>query len=256
MIGSTNAGGGGGLNIRVVGGTTQPGAPREGTIWVKTEAAKPDYLLAESQPENPAEGLVWIKLGGDGVSLPVDKKGTLAITLASCAIYSGGSWANSDAWVYTDGQWVQFSRQVLTIYADGQLADGFAVPSHMILNTNNATLNLTIQHSSDCITSSYDGLGGLVFTPSVDISSYKILEMDVSWAVAGVSSIAIGVSADAKVYERSLANDMDAKFYTETSLSRNVVSVDISAVTGIKYIKIEAYNQFASAIKVYRAELK
>ena len=115
----TSGAGGGGLNIRVVGGTTQPTSPREGTIWVKTSAEKPDYILSATQPGSPASGLVWIKLGSDGVSLPVDKKGTLAITLAGCALYSGGSWANADAWVCTGGQWVQFSHYVLFLYKQG-----------------------------------------------------------------------------------------------------------------------------------------
>ena len=122
MIGSTNAGGGSGgsgLSLRVLGGTTQPTSPREGTIWVNTSAEKPDYIISESQPGSPASGLAWIKLGSDGVSLPVDKKGTLAITLAGCAVWSGSIWDNVDAWAYTGGKWVQFSYAILYLYRDG-----------------------------------------------------------------------------------------------------------------------------------------
>lgn len=124
MIGKTNAGGGSGLSLRVLGGTTQPANPREGTIWVNTSAEKPDYIISESQPDSPVSGLAWIKLGSDGVSLPVDKKGTLAITLAGCAVWSGSAWDNVDAWVYTGGKWVQFSSTNVYLYNKGDLCTG------------------------------------------------------------------------------------------------------------------------------------
>ena len=120
MIGRTNAGSGeGGLLINVVGGLSQPTNPREGTIWVKTSSEKPDYIISESQPGSPSSGLAWIKLGSDGVSLPVDKKGTLAINLSGCTVYSGTAWDNVDAWVYTGGQWVQFSPQKYYLIKNG-----------------------------------------------------------------------------------------------------------------------------------------
>ena len=121
MIFNVTSGGGYGLFLRVLGGTSQPTTPREGTIWVNTSALKPDYILSATQPGSPASGLVWIKLGSDGVSLPVDKKGTLAITLAGCAVYNGRTWDNVDAWVYTGGKWVQFSFTIVYLYNKGDL---------------------------------------------------------------------------------------------------------------------------------------
>ena len=119
LYGNGGSGGTGALLINVVGGLTQPTNPREGTIWVNTSAAEPDYILSANQPGNPSSGLAWIKLGSDGVSLPVDKKGTLAINLAGCTVYSGTAWENVDAWVYTGGQWVQFSQQRYYLIENG-----------------------------------------------------------------------------------------------------------------------------------------
>nr|DAP58886.1 MAG TPA: hypothetical protein [Caudoviricetes sp.] len=121
MIFNVTSGGGSGLSLRVLGGTTQPTNPREGTILVNTSALKPDYILSATQPGSPASGLAWIKLGSNGVSLPVDKKGTLAITLAGCAVWSGSTWDNVDAWVYTGGKWVQFSSTIVYLYNKGDL---------------------------------------------------------------------------------------------------------------------------------------
>ena len=53
MIGPTNArGGGGGLNLKVVGGTTQPTNPRENTIWVNTTTAITGYVQRRADIED------------------------------------------------------------------------------------------------------------------------------------------------------------------------------------------------------------
>ena len=52
MIGRTNAGGGsgGGLNFKVVGGTSAPASPKENTIWVNTDTAIPSWHFGVDEP--------------------------------------------------------------------------------------------------------------------------------------------------------------------------------------------------------------
>lgn len=50
MIGRTNAAGGAGLNFKVVGGTTNPGNPKENTIWVKTDTRITGWDFSHSAP--------------------------------------------------------------------------------------------------------------------------------------------------------------------------------------------------------------
>ena len=52
MIGRTNAGGGagGGLNFKVVGGTSTPASTKENTIWVNTDTAIPSWHFGVDEP--------------------------------------------------------------------------------------------------------------------------------------------------------------------------------------------------------------
>lgn len=140
MIGRTNAGfgGGGGLNLRVYGGTSAPASPKENDIWVKTNLAIPGWALLD-QKITLAMKTGYIYLTGDftdannyknttGVILNTNGNpgGTIYARLVRCIQYDGSAWKNVDAYVYHSG-WNQFSST-----ADGILiADGvpYTTPS-------------------------------------------------------------------------------------------------------------------------------
>ena len=62
--GTGNTGGGsGGLNFKVVGGTTSPSNPKENTIWVNTDQKITSWIFSATKPEGPSEGTVWIMTG-------------------------------------------------------------------------------------------------------------------------------------------------------------------------------------------------
>ena len=118
MIGPTNArGGGGGLNLKVVGGATQPTKPRENTIWITTTTDITGYALSPTQPENGTEGLVWLKTADTGVEINVGRKNAVLLHLASGMLYTGGKWLNINAWVYTNNVWTQFAQEGLMIFS-------------------------------------------------------------------------------------------------------------------------------------------
>lgn len=115
MIGRTNAGGsgGGGLNLKVVGGTTKPTSPRENTIYINTTTAITGYVLSPTQPETGTEGLVWLKISDTGVEINVGKKNAVLLHLASCNIYTGSKWDYIEAHVYRGNIWVQFASKLV-----------------------------------------------------------------------------------------------------------------------------------------------
>lgn len=114
MIGPTNArGGGGGLNLKVVGGATQPTNPRENTIWINTTTDITGYILSPTQPETGTEGLVWLKTADTGVEINVGKKNAVLLHLASCNIYAGNKWDYIEAHVYRGNIWVQFAFKLV-----------------------------------------------------------------------------------------------------------------------------------------------
>lgn len=97
MIGRTNAGfGGGGGGLRVAVGLTEPGAPRENTVWVKSDKAGKKYVFSKTEPESPAEGLIWFHVTSVGVITQAD-------------VYVGGVWVAADTFMYLSGAWVQIA---------------------------------------------------------------------------------------------------------------------------------------------------
>ena len=117
MIGPTNARGGGGPSLKVVGGTTRPTAPRENTIWINTTTAITGYVLSPTRPENGTEGLAWLKTADTGVEINVGRKNAVLLHLASGMLYSGGKWLNINAFVYANNVWTQFAQEGLMIFS-------------------------------------------------------------------------------------------------------------------------------------------
>ena len=110
MIGRTNAGGGsgGGLNFKVVGGTSTPASPKENTIWVNTSTAITSWVFSATQPAG-ATGRVWISIG---TSSPAEfnalKKNGIKVYPMSAKQYVRGAWVDKTAKSYQNGAWVDW----------------------------------------------------------------------------------------------------------------------------------------------------
>lgn len=236
LYGNGGSSGARALLINVVGGLTQPTNPREGTIWVNTSAAEPDYILSANQPGNPSSGLAWIKLGSDGVSLPVDKKGTLAINLAGCTVYSGTAWENVDAWVYTGGQWVQFSEQRYYLIKNGVIVAPSAgwggrasADSNGPISESKAPTISNVSGGLKIYVSGKEYIRSLYATNAqIDITKYVKLCAQLT-DISGYGFVGV-----AKTYSLSFENN---GFEDKASIS-DTVYIDLSELTGNFYVAI------------------
>jgi len=96
-------GGGGGLNFKIVGGTTRPiGSIKENTIWVNTDTDISEWEISATQPANATEGMVWLSTGTTSeAAFNALKKNTLIVYPAKAQQYVSGAWKNKDAyWDY------------------------------------------------------------------------------------------------------------------------------------------------------------
>ena len=148
MIGPTNArGGGGGLNLKVVGGTTQPTNPRANTIWINTTTSITGYALSPTQPETGTEGLVWLKTADTGVEINVGRKNAVLLHLADAKLYTSGTWANVEGWVYTGASWTQFAWERLYLFKDGvdntELTGGWTNKDWKVYTSAAGTVSIT-----------------------------------------------------------------------------------------------------------------
>lgn len=124
MIGPTNAhGGGGALNLKVVGGTTQPTNPRENTIWINTSVAITGYVLSPTQPETGTEGLVWLRTAEKGIEINVDRKGRLLIHLNACTMYTSEGWQIALGYAYVSDKWKTINTYIALIKGGTMIAE-------------------------------------------------------------------------------------------------------------------------------------
>lgn len=106
---------GGGLNLRVSGGTSAPQNPKENDIWIQIDSTNFEwaFVAAGASVANRA-GRVWIKLGnGNTDEFQILKKSTPAkqvwLSPIGCVVGDGSTWRSLNAYLYQNGAWVQFS---------------------------------------------------------------------------------------------------------------------------------------------------
>lgn len=109
-------GGAGGLNFKIVGGTTQPSNPNENTIWINTDADITSWVFSVTEPTG-ADGMVWISTG---TSSPAEfnalKKNGIVVCPSSAMQYIAGAWVSKTAKSYQNGAWKDWIRY---LYKDG-----------------------------------------------------------------------------------------------------------------------------------------
>lgn len=120
MLGRTNTGGvGGGLNFRVIGGTTAPYNPRENTIWVNTDTEITSWIFSATQPETATEGLVWIHTGlASATPFNALKKNGIMVNPLTVQQFISGECVDKVAKIYQGGIWADFWNGQLYVRGD------------------------------------------------------------------------------------------------------------------------------------------
>lgn len=252
MIGRTNAGGGGGLNFKVVGGTTQPRNPKENTIWVNTDTEISGWEFSASEPENPAEGMVWIATANTGsVNANLLKKNAVTVCLISAKQYIGGSRSNKSAYIYQRASWVQFSYGLLYLYNTGDectSVTGGWTANNVEVSVGVSVNALTItKNKSDMVlqqTLAQSG-AGISTDKAVDITDYKTIFFDIAYNRGSLVAPWAVLSAHPN---RSTVRDTVEKFL-QSNTDGEIVPLDISALSGTNYITIGLYHQCTLTVR-------
>lgn len=140
MLGRTNTGGGGGLNFKVVGGTTAPSNPKENMIWVNTSTKITSYIFSATQP-TAESGMVWFSTS---TSSPVEfnalKKNGIQVYPISAKQYVSGAFVDKPIKVYQNGVWSQVE---INFFKNGTIKDGYVTVGNVNIGTN--AINVTIE---------------------------------------------------------------------------------------------------------------
>lgn len=235
--GTGNIGSGsGGLNFKIVGGTSEPSNPRENTIWVNTDEKITSWVFSAEEPEAPSEGMVWFTIGTSStVKFNALKKNGLQVYPISAKQYISGAWVDKAAKSYQNGAWVDWWNGEL--YKNGNTYDDItggwgtksagvnsnypstgAVPT-VAYNSTSATISIATSKSGLWYTKNKIHLSGktklsvqLSNVTSVDNSqAYLQIRTDVSGYVSGHSEIVGSASfIDGAVTENSATIDLSS----------------------------------------------
>ena len=233
MIGRTNAGGGGGgLNFKVVGGTSQPVNPKENTIWVNTDTGISGWVFSAEEPGEHAEGMVWIYTGiSSAVDFNALKKNGIQVYPVSAKQYVGGAWVSVTAQTYQDGAWKGW---ITYLYNTGDewtdLTGGGVATATKPAGTGSTAVIPSVTKNTDSITISlYSGyenyrIGYLATVNSIDLTNYSKLTINVT---------NFSINGDICVSDRKTSGFSSA---ASMKLSVGVNVLDISSLNGKYYV--------------------
>lgn len=219
------------INFSVVGGTEQPGNPKENTLWVNTDTGISGWVVSAEEPGEPAEGMVWIEVGSvSPAPFKALKKESVYVHPVSCKQYQGGAWMNVDAYIYNGSEWVQFSSRSynLVIYDSG------------VENVPLTLTGFTRQTSVLRASLGTDGSAYIKTSSAIDITHNRTLNVTCTY-LGGEGTFA------GYFYARIL--NTDGGVVADKSSTRNAtgtISIDISSLTGSYIVAAYAYNSSGS----------
>lgn len=220
--------GDGGLNFKVVGGTSQPSNPVENTIWVNTSTTISGWEFSATQPV-ASSGKVWIYVGtASFAEFNMLKENTAKMYPIYAKQYISGAWVNKTAKIWQGGKWVDLATYLF------RAGDGAKVEL-----VNNSESNGVINITSDYIEISNKGS---TYSRAIVTTKDKISTAGMSVLVAEVilteitnSSYPFALCVTNKPYA---IGTYDIATYSElktTGSNMQTVQVDLSSITSGTY---------------------
>ena len=223
-------GGGAGLKLKVIGGTSAPESPADNTLWVNTDTAINGYAFSAEEPASPAEGMVWFKTATESTTpINVDKKNTVILYPQTAQQYVSGAWVGKIAQVYTDGAWHELWDGYY--YKLGEtyeaITGGYSAGTSLAKVTFNSN-NMVITQASG------NSAGNVVATvETVDVTDVNTLVFDCLADSTDACSVGVGSVRDN--WNNYIAT---AKV---NNTARALVTLDVSSITGEVYILLKAW---------------
>lgn len=234
-------GGGAALNFKIVNGLEQPSNPSENTIWLKTEDEISNYSFNFTEPSNQTEGMAWITLTNNtsNVSINALKKNEILLYLSYCYQYISSERNQLDAYIYQNGQWVQFSSTWDNYYfkngdqykniTGGWSSEGYTYSTPYtlydgIINDTDGTLEIELSNNYSA------SVIGTVDT--VDLTNVSNLHIVVDYASSGTSIFAVLSSKDLSSNENIIRSTSLVNFNNATR------TIDVSDLSGQYYLAV------------------
>jgi hypothetical protein len=243
---------GGGLNFKLVGGTTQPADPSENMIWVNTDTKVSGFAFDSAAPASPEIGTVWIQTGTSSrTAFNALKANSIMLYPLKAKQYINGAWNDRVAQSYMDGEWVDWYAGQL--YENGEeyadITGGFSLGTQIyskaeknadyILLSASESTNSAYSHATCYTNDVIDLTGHNTLKAVVYTEKYGNLR---GFVKLGITDSQVNF-AEPTEYREDYINGVESEKTGDVTLT-----YDISSVSGSYYVGI--INR-ANATKVY-----
>lgn len=227
------------FSLRVRGGTAQPGGV-EGLIWVKTDTPVSSWAVSQAQPKEPAPGMVWVK-DGEKNGINIIRRNTIEVFPSSCMQYIGDAWKNMEAYLFRNGEWVQFSAERIYLIKDGKLAEGvsFVSTRKQWSSENPYTSDMSVTETANGVRfrtgqGSYGSYVASCKSPEYDFTGIsRVCFSAATYKAQPVSDIVIGFGNPTYI------NQLNPILHIATGDNQ---SLDVSMITGTQFFTIAVYH--------------
>lgn len=214
----------GGLNFKVVGGTTQPADPAENTIWVKTDEKVTNWLFSPDRPDEPKDGMVWIKTDvKSSVAFNALQTEGVIICPAAAYQYRSGVWASVKAESYANGSWISWPDWF--VIAGESIHDLKAIG--LPLSAGFVPMNsLEVLQVDGAIQVNGNNGYGIVYQDAyVDLTNYNILKIEGYFSFNGKDPYKLVVWSEIGSY-------ITSNVVASAELSATGAALDVSELSG------------------------
>lgn len=198
-------GGGGGLNVSIVGGTVQPAHPKENMIWVNTDSEITEWVIGSKQPDAPQEGMVWISTeGGSDVLLDATGKNNIILSPEAGSQYISGEWVMRSALAYVGGAWV--SLYTYLIFNGRLVKDMTIVGKRWKANAEYSGNNPSLTQQAGYVESVGTKSGySMMYLEQVDLTNKKEIVAEGTFDIGNYTKLAVWSAVGTYVMDNVVA---------------------------------------------------
>ena len=248
--GTGNIGNGsGGLNLKIVGGTSEPSNPRENTIWVNTDQKITSWIFSAAEPDEPEEGIVWISTGTSStVAFNALKKNGIQIHLIYTKQYINSAWVRKNTKIYQSGEWTDlWSGRLFDVGNEyTEITGGWELEKQIDQSDIRSVGGLT---TSGYLYSSTKNTFNFVHTKKpIDLTGFNSLKANIYY-----------INSSYRLYIAVLPFDTDWGYDSyaarELVTAKGLVSLDISNLGDKYYVAIGCYDNSGDIAEIDASEV-
>lgn len=219
-------GAGGGLNFKIVGGTTRPSKPKDNTIWVNTTEEITGWFFSAEEPALPTNGMVWFSTSSSShVEFNALKKDGIQVYPVTARQYVNGAWHVVPTLSYMEGGWT--SWRIYVVENGNQIDFATQARSDSPVKITPSVEYVTLENSANFA-------NGLTTSKKYDLAAGSKIVLDVDVIRANTTA-----SSNAAFKGNSIILLTNTNLSSASALYGAVAAYKLSTVTGRQLIELD-----------------